>query len=215
MTKLTELVERVRSECADAYGNANHYEKLYDIKISRMNPGESQLIYYASVPFKCFSKWNFLLPKSLRAIVREPSSHHFPAKGLKLYHYNVRYSLIRKEAVFSEKHGEALGLPDFKAEEFLKRFQKRYGKNLSCIYPEWTGTGEGRNDNRLPVIVGRRDLNQQVVDFLKEGGDVIDFFMGIRPKRVGEVERPFWEENIGYLTIYDLLKRPKKVHLEL
>lgn len=217
MVELDKLVERVKEECADAYFEAFDDHKNYGVKASIMPPYDSNLLHYATTPYGKFPRWNLLLPKALRHISYDTQDFYrkSPKNGLFFFHYKVDVLEVCKQAQRAEEDNRKWQ-PDieFNATRFMVDFLNRFDDEPTCIFPRFTGTGRNQDYVPIPTLVGKRELIQEVMDFLKQGENIVDFLISIRPEQ-HDFEREFLEREVNYVAIHDLLKRPKKVHLEL
>jgi len=111
-------------------------------------------------------------------------------------------SALRKKAKLSEKW------EDFDSKQWAQDFSERF-KPATVIWPLFTGIGQ-RNDDQLPYLIGRRDVQQQIMNFLKEDPENIFQLYREIADTPGHIDDT--AEQARELHICDLLARPREVH---
>lgn len=187
MTKLTELVERVKNECAGCWYSDHHNLEPF---------GLSDSSYSLFEPHSIQSKldWRYWFgPQAYRDLFKYNSERQ---NGLIVYHHPFSLRKFRKGVKYLAECRTAIGKECSDPEEFLSWFEQKFGNDVSGL----------RFDIFSGEIVGKRELNQQVMDYLKE--DPINAVV-------------FYDALTGYdfspreIHLYDLFKKPKEVHLQL
>ena len=199
---MEKLVEKVKKECAEGYFAPGEESGIIPLGATDV---ESMYIYLFLSPHMHFSKWNLVLPKALRELVKNPNEGLCEKlKQLYLFHYAVNKNSMERNFKDWVRYSDEL-----KTGQFMEKFSE-FINNGSCIYPRFTGTGP-RVDIDLPVLLGKKDTMQEAMDFLKkEPEHTMDFYTEIlKGRHQGDAE--FVRENILTIHIYDLLKKPKKI----
>lgn len=234
MNDLTNLVERVKKECADGYWSA----KKHNIHPFSGLPEESSLLYDSCLPDEQPFSWMFTalnpsIPEPLKKLMKNHHNYELGQRDiinadgthttqyvnneLYLLHYPIDMKkIIAQVQYWFSKPGFDLDYPGIAKtgpEQFLKNLKERFNGG-SCIYHEFTGTGR-RVDTNIPLIIGKRDMNREIMEFLK--GDPNNFFALFYELTAKNERRSieFIEQNTNNIHIYDALNKPKEVHFNL
>ncbi len=214
--KLDLIIERIKAE-----GKAGIYA-AYDHMITLCQPQpfgvtlpvESDLLWESQNPNNRFSKWNFLLPKSLRSVMwdRNGKSGNLPVDQLYLFHYPFSYKTLNSQFAEFQMHGESPfpssytnAARDFCREQpdYVEQLQANFG-NASVIYPFALCGGDFPHF----LVVGGSSLMQEAMDELKRDPQrAIEFSSRLSP--YGRISP---REPLGAVHLYDLINRPKEVH---
>lgn len=211
MVELTELVERVRSECAAVLGTEG-VDPAFGIP-----EGESSWDVYGHSHLQShYSKFEGLfLPKPMQMVVRD--LNNFSTKfnlrnDLYIFHYslrNLKGSIEKQEETrrFLWEHHSHKPVKERReitpepasVEARLARYYDKFGGSISAIFT--TVRGESS-------IIGNKDIMQEVMDSMKESPYLVcDFLKQLSDNRTWQAEL----DCIKTVYLYDVLERPRKV----
>lgn len=110
--------------------------------------------------------------------------------------------------------------------DFLEKFRQRFNGG-SCVYMTFTGAEDEntrhvplnergkRRDLNIPLIVGKKEIMQEIMDFLKQQPqNIFDFFQAATVEKERWV-LPYLQDNTKNIHMYDVRGRPKEVHFIL
>lgn len=209
-----ELLEQVRRECAGVYFEAT---RDCDPNFGITWDEGTKIIYFAE-PHAAFSRVGKLfLPKPLKEVATRSSTRSDLA-NFHIFHYSLNENRVKNQIRemadnerflwerIKDKSPERRGsiTEPFDERTFFAWFKERFSP-ATVIHGDLWG---------YSLIVGKRDLNQQVMDHIKQ--DPINFFNLMRnlspaiPRIIDS-----YQQSAQVMHIYDFLKAPKEVHLPL
>ena len=225
---MNALVDKIMNECATAYSNAKYYDNqmrdLAEIVGRAHTPfktigctlEESDTLFYLCCYIKDhYSRYNPFLPRDFKGLMYNGSGRQigkFEINQLFLLHYKVDLGAMNKKARKIERSMQNLRLTqDFDAEKWMTSFNEKYGR-ATVIWPEFTGIGK-RLDLNIPYIIGRREVQQEVMSFLKESpNNIFDVLKAIAGS-AKEIE--FVNKNTKQIHILDIVGKPRETHFRL
>ena len=219
---MNALVDRIMKECATAYFAAQFYdderrrfaERLggtyTPFKTIGCTTEESDVLHHLCCYIEDhYSRYNPFLPRDFRGVMHDRSGHRigtFEGNQLFLLHYEVDLGAMNKKARDMERP-----MQDFDAEKWMTSFNEKYGR-ATVIWPEFTGIGK-RLDLNIPYIIGRREVQQEVMSFLKESpNNIFDVLKAIAGS-AKEIE--FVNKNTKQIHILDIVGKPRETHFRL
>jgi hypothetical protein len=234
MSDVINLTERIKKECADGYGIA----QKNNIQPFSGSPEESSLLHSSCLPYKQPLSWMFKalnpsIPKPLKNLMEDPYNYELGQREtvnadgthtieyvnneLYLLHYPIDINKIIAQVRYDvTRLGFNINYPEITKtgpDQFLQNLKERFNGG-SCIYHEFTGTGR-RVDTNIPLIIGKKDMNREIMEFLKEDqNNFFALFYGLTAK--SEIKSvKFIEQNTNNIHIYDALNNPKEVHFSI
>ena len=236
MADVDDLVARIKGTCIDGYFAAEHYNIIPFKGTSR----QSAVVFQTSFPASNFSQRfagiNPFLSPELREIVKHPNDglscklvqkkdgswtyEDFSRRGLFLFHYPIRMGRVTKSMKNNSHHFGHVE-PDF-----ITSFKERY-HSASVLYSHFVwkrGDNDrkhvpeelrsGRIDLNFPLLVGPREVLNNVVAYAKEEYDnlLLLYARVINPQQRWCVD--VVRDNCSAIHIYDCFNKPKEVHLE-
>jgi len=234
---MKDLVERVKQECADAYFAA----EVYKHEPFGVSSEESAFLFQATFPSRnhfprYLSNINIFLPESLKKLIVNPNEGLYRkitynsdgTTSMEYYRnqiYVFQYPLnMRRISRHKKKDGSFSQSVDL---NYVEDFSQKFAGG-SCIYLYFTGSGndednthvpdeekDQRRDLNNPLLIGKKEIMQEVMDLLKDSPrDIFDFFYEITVEKERWAAR-YLEDNAKEVHMYDLLKKPKEVHFKL
>jgi|SRR3989344_4176887 len=187
-----KLANRVRSECLGIF---------YDDYSQNRTFGENEVNKdYAGLCLPQFNypKWDlsyWLAPKRFREMLS--CSITLSEEELTVFHYPVNLRKLKKEAKKREEMRSTIGKPKVTANDFLNWFNNEY-KQPTCVYTNVRGE---------ILVIGSKDITQEVMDLLKKGTEGLEFLRELTRSKERTLKK--------FLYLCDLVNDPKETYQKL